>query len=98
MNSRRLIDVVAQLSELDDELCICVRRPWSRESETVLVTLSENFGVPAEIKEAGFSYFLEVPVARESLEGFLARSPALGQIADFLIHYAENDSFPAWAE
>jgi len=98
VNSRRLINVVAQLSELDDELCIFVRQPWGREADAVLMRLSDDFSVPAEIKDTGFSYFLEVSVALEILEQFLLRSPSLEQITDSVIYYAENDAFPEWAE
>jgi hypothetical protein len=94
----RLIDVVAQLPELGDALFICVRRPWGHDAETVLVPYPEDLGIPAAVKDAGFNYFLEVATAREILSEFQARSPSLEQSTDFVIYYAENDAFPAWAE
>lgn len=94
----RLIDVISRLAELPEETFICVRRPWSREAEAVLVPFPDDLRIPEEVKAEGFEYFLEVFTATEILEGFIDLKPSLEQIADFVIYYAENDAFPEWAD
>lgn len=89
----KLIDVISQLDALPDDTYICVRRPWSREAESLLVPYPEDLRIPAEVLTQGFEYFLEVSTACEVLEGF-KRKPTLEQATDIVIYYAEYDAFP----
>lgn len=93
----KLKEVIAQLSVVSPETYICARRPWTGESEVVLVPFPEDLRIPASVKERGFEYFLEVSTANEILEGFLRFSPTSAQIFDFVLYYAEYDAFPDWA-
>lgn len=92
-----LHSVVAKLNQIPEETFICARRPWTRESEACLEPFPDDFLIPESVKAAGFEYFLEVSTALEILEGFLDRRPSPEQITDFVIHYAENDALPEWA-
>jgi len=93
----KLKEVIAELSALPVETYICARRPWTGESEAALVPFPEDLQIPAEVKERGFEYFLEVSTVNEVLEGFMKFSPTPAQIFDFVLYYAENDAFPDWA-
>ena len=93
----RLTEVINQLSALPSETYICVRRPWNRDSDAVLVPFPPDLRIPTEVQERGFEYFLEVSTANEILEPLLAVSPTLSQVFDFVLYYAENDAFPDWA-
>jgi hypothetical protein len=93
----KLTEIIEQLSTLPDETFICVRRPWGRTSDAVLVPFTPDLRIPNEVKECGFEYFLEVSVAAEILEPFLKVRPTPSQVFDFVLYYAENDAFPDWA-
>jgi len=93
----KLIEVVNQLNTLAAETYICVRRPWGRDSESVLVPFPADLRIPAEVKDLGFEYFLEVSTANEILEPFLKVGPTPSQVFEFVLYYAENDAFPDWA-
>lgn len=93
----KLLDVIAQIGELPAETFICVRRPWTQNSDATLVPFSEDLRIPENVKAEGYEYFLEVATATEILEGFLERKPNLSQIAEFVIYYAENDAYPEWS-
>lgn len=93
----KLSEVINQLSTLPTETYICVRRPWSHDSEAVLVPFPPDLRIPTQVHESGFEYFLEVETAIEILERFLAVSPTPSQVFDFVLYYAENDAFPDWA-
>ena len=78
-----LADLVDRLPALEDDAVICVRRPWSEQAEARLCQLNEKLSVPADVKSAGFDYFLEASVAKEVIGVFVAiesrrdtRSPA----------------------
>lgn len=92
-----LAEIVDQLSALPSETYIFARRPWGRASEAVLVPFPPDLRIPAEVKESGFEYFLEVSTANEILEPFLIAGPTSTQVFDFVLYYAENDAYPDWA-
>jgi hypothetical protein len=92
-----LLDVVSSLDRLSDELFIGVRQPWTETSECLLVPFSQDFRFPSEASAQGFEYFLELPTAKEVREVFAGRFVTASQVAQLLIHYAENDAYPEWA-
>ncbi|KAB2907698.1 MAG: hypothetical protein F9K40_04830 [Kofleriaceae bacterium] len=91
-----LIDAVAMIHTLDQELAICAKRPWTGDAECVTVMLDRSDKVPTATTDAGFEYLLEVHVALEVLEVFGDREPTLDQKLRLIIFYAENDAFPDW--
>lgn len=93
-----LEEVISQLNQLSDETFMCVRRPWSFESDVALVPFPHDLRIPESVKSEGYEYFLEVSTAKEILEGFIERKPTLRQTTDFIIHYAEHDAFPQWTD
>lgn len=94
----RLQDVITRLSELPEEMFICARRPWTRDSDAKLVPFTLDLRIPESVKADGFEYFLEVSTALEILAGFIERKPTREQITDFVIYYAENDAYPEWSQ
>lgn len=93
----KLVEVIDQLNTLPSETFICVRRPWDRASDAVLVPFPPDFRIPAEVKMSGFEYFLEVSTANEILAPLLKVNVTPSQVFDFILYYAENDAFPDWA-
>lgn len=94
----KLLEVIEQLNTLPSETYICVRRPWTADSDVLLVPYSDApGGISKEVKEQGYAYFLEVDTALEILEGYLETSPTTDKIVEFVIYYAENDAFPDWS-
>ena len=96
LGATRLQELIANLEQLDDDYIICVMKPWSPEASARLTLPNENEAVPDELKLCGFSYFLEVHVAKEVLEVFGAKPPSVDEKVRLLIEYAENDAYPAW--
>jgi hypothetical protein len=92
----RLMEIVKQLDTLDLDAIICVQRPWSPVAECIITLPAADFGIPAEVKEAGFMYFLEVHVAHDVLRIFGDNAPTEDERIRILIYYAENDAYPEW--
>lgn len=92
----KLIEVVSELSTIDDWKTICVAPPWCEESECKLIDLDERHQVPNDVLISGFKYFLEVHVALEVLEVFGAKKISVGDKVRLLVFYAENDAYPDW--
>jgi hypothetical protein len=92
----RLGDIVSQLESADPELCIVAKQPWSRDSEAMLIRLTDNFAVPNEARAEGYEYFLEVNVALEDAlpQDRVKLSP--DQRFDAVLHYALHDAYPTW--
>ncbi|MCE9572932.1 MAG: hypothetical protein K8W52_07225 [Deltaproteobacteria bacterium] len=94
----RLAEAVMQLDALDALATLYVQQPWSAASRCVSVLPEE--GVLARDFEAatGLAYFLEVEVAREALGVFAGRSTTIADKIRLLVHYAEFDALPEWAQ
>ena len=92
----RLRDVISDLESVDDSLCIVAKRPWSPESEALLVRLTEDWRVPREVLIQGHEYFLEVSVALHEVLDGLGDKLSTEQRVDAVLFYAENDAFPEW--
>ncbi len=89
-------DLVANLEQLDDHQIICVKQPWTSGAEAQLTEPDERLAVPAEVKAAGFVYFLEVHAAKEVIGIFGERLASLDERVRLLIEYAQNDAYPEW--
>jgi len=92
-----LKEAVRQLDSLNEDLFLCVRRPWTPSAECVLVEPDDRLMVPAHVRIAGFDYFLEVHVAREVLEVLDEETTSPDREVQLLLYYAEFDAYPDWA-
>lgn len=94
-NKMKLIDVINQLDSFGDESTIYVEQPWNPDSIALVAVESEEGGIPDEAAKINAEYFLEVFLANEFLEGWLANLDQTPPIKDQclrLIKYAENDA------
>lgn len=91
-----LDEAVKRLDTVQEDLMLCAREPWSKNSECLLFVPDETFTVPQSLKDIGFVYFLEVSTAREVLGVFGEKPPTDEEKVRLLIHYAENDAYPEW--
>jgi hypothetical protein len=96
-STMNLQQIIADRDALPENHFICARKPWQKDSESILIPYPEDLGIPAEIKAKGFMYFLEVDIVREILEPFLAVNPTPDQIFAFVLYYAEYDAYPDWS-
>jgi hypothetical protein len=75
---------------------ICVRPPWTSKSNACVVQLTNSFGIPSQVKNDGYTYFLETDIALEILGSLPRKYTSDATKAQLLIYYAENDGFPDW--
>ena len=88
-----LIEAVQQIDELDGDLTIYARQPWSPSAEARLAV--EGTEEEKKIRSGGLQYFLEVFIAREFLEDWRAsqrRASTGAESCERLIAYAVNDA------
>lgn len=91
----RLVEIVAELAAHDDELTIYAKEPWTCDSETVVVREPDAGDRPAEATAIDASYFIEVFVAKEFLDGWRASQEPTAtaqEQCERLIQYAINDA------
>lgn len=92
----KLLDAVFLVSQMPEGSCICCKRPFHQSSESVIVQLTPEFGVPEETRRGGFDYFLEKDGVEELLalaEGKLSTREAK---VELVAYYADYDAYPAW--
>lgn len=91
----KLLDIVGRLPEFDEEDTIYVSEPWTEDSDAMVATGPEGALVPAEAAKEGLTYFLEIHIAIEVIEGWVAslkEKPSLSAICERLIYYATYDA------
>ena len=91
----KLIEIIRDLESFDNEGIICAVKPWAENSEAIVVVESGARRCPAEAADLGMEYLLEVFVAREFLDGWVASldtRPTLQEKCARLIQYAINDA------
>lgn len=90
-----LSEILARLSEFNDEDTIYAKEPWSEDSEAMVVPEPADGSVPKEAEDNGLSYFIEVFIAKEFLEGLVnhkERHTSLSEKIERLIQYADSDA------
>lgn len=90
----KLLEVAQNLHRLDHEKTIYAKEPWHASSEAVVAMEHAGSLVPAPLAERGYSYFLEVSIAKEFLADLPYVDPwlTLEQRCNRLISYAANDA------
>jgi hypothetical protein len=93
----RLADIIARLSEFDDEDTIYASEPWTDNSDAIVLPYrEEDDGEPhPEATGAGLAYFLEIDLAKELVEdwiAYLGADPGAAAICERVIQYAINDA------
>ena len=69
MGRMSLGEAIDRLDELDNDATIYASRPFSLGSFAVIAVEPDSGDLPGEAASLGLSYFLEVAIAREVLEG-----------------------------
>ncbi len=91
----RLGDVLDRLPEFDIEDTVYASEPWTEDSDAIVAREPDQGGVPPEASDVGMKYFLEISIAREFREDWLAsleERPSLSATRRRLIDYAINDA------
>jgi hypothetical protein len=91
----KLVEAIRDLSALDAEGTIYASQPWAENSEAIVAREPETGGLPVEAAQHGLIYFLEVFIARDVMEGWMATldaQPTLHQKCARLIKYATTDA------
>lgn len=91
----KLIEAIRDLDILDEEGTIHASQPWAENSEAIVAHEPESGGLPDEAEQLGLIYFLDVFIARDFVESWMASldaQPTLQQKCARLIEYAITDA------
>ena len=102
----KLFEVILAIDTFDDEGTIFAQKidgSYHSKSEAVVIEMTDEelqmkTSEVAKARCPGKSYFLEVFVVQEVLEGWVSnhggKQPNIEQACHCLIHYAEHDAYP----
>ncbi len=91
----RLVAIISRLNELDEDLTIYARKPWTCDSDSLVAHEPREGGLPQDALRAEMSYFIEVFIAKDFIAGWIASqaaTPADEEICARLIRYAMFDA------
>lgn len=81
---------------MPNDFVICAREPFHQSSEAVIVQFGENFSIPPEVPQQGYTYFLETDGVTELLEMISQKRSSRETKAEFVCYYASWDAYPAF--
>ena len=90
-----LDEVAKNLDTLSDELVIFQKHAIDRHSEVILREPNDDDGLILTIGDDKYYYLIEIFIAKEALEGWLARLdhvPTDAETADRIFEYGNNDA------
>jgi len=90
-----LLEAVRGIDSFSATDVIYAAKPWTASSEVVVAPEPSAGGAPRCAEDLRLRYFLEVFLAREILEGWVAgldREPSLQEKCARLIEYARTDA------
>jgi hypothetical protein len=89
-------EAIAKVGQLREGSVLVAKPPLTCGAEAMFVALTDDYGVPQPVKDAGYEYLL----GRDDIEDLLAflKKKKVGSrtVAEFVIHYAVYDCTPAW--
>ncbi|WP_395782134.1 hypothetical protein [Aquidulcibacter sp.] len=91
----KLCDVISRLSAFDIEYTIYASAPWTDKSDAMVAKEPDAGGLPLEVSNAGLHYFLEISIAKEFVEDWIAsldEKPTPSTLCLRVIDYATNDA------
>jgi hypothetical protein len=91
----RLIDIVGNLGSYDEEMTIYAAKPWTCDSQALVAREPDQGGLPSEATTRSVEYFIEVFIATEFLEGWIAAqagTTSAREQCERLIQYATHDA------
>ena len=92
----KLSAILENLASSADDLCIVARRPWSADADALLVSFTDDFGIPREVMDSGYEYFLETSTLKDEVLGEWGSAMSIDERTAIAIYYAEHDAWPAW--
>lgn len=90
----KLSDVIQRLPSLSATHTIYAKQPWTPNSDAEVAPEEDGQLVPFQLAQQGYSYFLEVYIARDFVSDLAQIEPAYTpeQICLRVIGCAENDA------
>jgi hypothetical protein len=95
-----LKEAIFEVLQRDDRAVICAARPWTPDASARITQLADDLRLPAEATAGGHERFLE----KVAIGELLMANQRLGlqlsrrQFVELVIHYAEHETFPGWAQ
>jgi hypothetical protein len=96
IRTMKLADAIGMIAQMGDADVVFAKVPWTPDAEAVISALNQQLGVPDELKQAGFRYFLEKSLIDELMMVRNDKRLNSEQLIDFVIYYAEYDAYPPW--
>jgi hypothetical protein len=95
-----LREAIFEVLRGDDRDVICAARPFNPESSARIARLGDDLALPAEATAGGFERFMEKVAVGELLMANqrLGLQLSRRQFVELVIHYAEHEAFPDWAQ
>lgn len=93
--TKTLGQIIEGLDFLTDDEAICAVKPWSMNSEAIVIQYSDDDELPEEMDDPTMIPFLEVAIMREVVEGFKhneGENVTLEEICNRVIYYVINDA------
>jgi hypothetical protein len=90
--AKQLREIVAEIDRFDGGDTIYCRAPWTNEADALVATEPDGGGLPEEAERLGFSYFLEIDIAKDLARNLADQGATSEAICTRIVAYAVNDA------
>lgn len=91
-----LEEAIAKAAQISDDMVLVAKPPFTWGAEALYVMLADDCSVPQPVLDAGFELLLDHEDLMTQLGYLKSKKVSAKTAAEFVIHYAINDSWPAW--
>jgi hypothetical protein len=92
----QLADAIFTLERMTEAHVICARTPFAAGSAAMIVELAEDYAVPAEVTDLGYSYFLGAEDVAQLISQVSGTLHSREDQVAVICHFATYDAYPDW--
>lgn len=91
-------EAVSQFAQMPEGTVLVAKPPLTWGAEALFIELTDENRVPQPVKDAGYEYLMGRDDIANLIESLNKKRVSSRTAAEFIIHYAMNDSAPAWID
>jgi len=91
-------EAVSRLTQMPEGTVLVAKPPLTWGAEAMFVELTVDYRVPQPVKDAGYEYLMGRDDIANLIDFLKKKRVSSRSAAEFVIHYAMNDSAPAWID
>jgi len=91
-------EAIKEAQETTGELLLMAKPPLTWGSEAIFVSIGDDFSEVKQAQAKGYESILDRDDLMQLIHFLRRKKISSKAIAEFVIHYAQNDAYPSWLD